>query len=92
MLGVALGMREAGLNEARAYGFRRLIAETANHEFGGLHGLKIRSGSRKYHSGQWRAMTKDVPGKASIILCANGEKPGTALPSPLNDCWRKICC
>jgi hypothetical protein len=36
-------------------------------------------------------MTKDVPGKASIILCANGEKPGTALPSPLNDCWRKIC-
>lgn len=90
MLGVALGMSKASSNEARAYGLRRLIAETASHEFGGLHGLKVRAGSRKYHTGQWWAITKDVPGKASIIFRANGEQPGTAQPSPLNDCWRNI--
>jgi hypothetical protein len=68
MLDVALGMSKASSIEARVYGVRRLIAETASHEFGGLHGLKVRTGSRKYHTGQWWAMTKDVSGNANIIF------------------------
>ena len=53
MLDVALGMSKASSNEANAYGFCGLIAETASHEFGGWHGLKVLPGSGKYHMGQW---------------------------------------
>ena len=60
MFDVALGMSEATLNEARPYGPGGLIAETASHEFGGLHGLKILTSSRKYHAIPWGAMTKNV--------------------------------
>jgi hypothetical protein len=53
-------MSKATLNEAQTRNFGGLIAETASHEFGGLHGLKVLTGSRKYHAGAEAAITKNV--------------------------------